>query len=179
MEKSFKSGTDINDAKKAHSSIEKYIDIQYKEKITSLKEQEELLKKEQQEQFENTKKIILEQTEHFGVKLDKQTRTKIFDSMYKPIEKDKSGKPLNKIQKYAQENPVDFNIALGTAFVLTNGFKDFSKIGGIIGKTVQQKAIKDFEEKLKTGDLPLNNDSDQTSNITSIGYDELNINFDE
>ena len=80
--------------------------------------------------------------------MDSKTRQKAYDAVTKPVYKTQDGRQLTAIQKYAEEHPVEFRKALGTYFVLTNGFQG---IGELLNKEVRkqvQSHLNRFDENL-------------------------------
>lgn len=145
VQKSFNSGSDIDDAKEALKSTREYVQEEYDTlREEAIKDQEEINKR-MKEEAETLRKSILEDKDAFGdMNLDKNTRKKIFDSISKPIYKDpNTGEMFTAIQKYQNENRVEFLKNLGLIFTLTNGFKSFDSL---INKEVTRKVSKSMKE---------------------------------
>jgi hypothetical protein len=144
IQKSFDDGTDIDDAKEAFNSCKEF----YKQRIDDfqqeMEERQQAQKANEQKQFSSLKKHILD-TESFydGVKVDKQTRQKAYDSITKPIYKDEQGNYMNALQKYQREHPTEFMENVALLFALTEEFKNVNKL---THKKVQQGIKKGFEE---------------------------------
>ena len=74
--------------------------------------------------------------------------------MTKPIYKDENtGRLLTAVQKYQQDNPLEFLKQLGLWYVLTDGGKDM--VGFTKGKvrSEKHKAMRELENKLKATSL--------------------------
>ena len=115
VEKSLADGTDIEDAKEAFESCHDF----YKNHVDSVQKQFEARKKQLQDneekQYNNLKKHILDTDSFYdGIKVDKATRQKAYDSITKPVYKDDEGNYLTALQKYQRENPMEFmeNVAM-------------------------------------------------------------------
>ena len=155
IEKSFKAGSDIEDAKDALEALNKFYKDGYAKVQQEAKEKTEAYKKAQQEQSDKFKKMLLEDEVSLGdTKLDKKTCQRVFDAVSKPVYKDpQSGRLLTSVQKFQQENPLEFLKQLGIWFVLTDGGKNLS---GLLRKEVQtekNKAVKELARKINSSSL--------------------------
>lgn len=156
LEKSFKAGTDIDDAKEALISNREYFNNLYKDLVNSAKQEEENFIKERTKQAEEIKKSILETEEIFeGINLDKATRQRIFDNISKPIYKDSEGNYLTALQKFEVENRTEFIQKLGAIFTLTDGFKNFDKL-------VKPKVTKAVKKNISSIERAINNTARDT-----------------
>ena len=152
VEKSFRAGTDIEDAKESLTGNKDFYKGQYDDLIKEGKEAEAKEAKKQKEQAEELKKSILTEKKVFGdIEIDKNTRQRVYDSIAKPIYKDPdSGEYLTAVQKYQRENPVEFSKNLGLLFTLTDGFKNIDTlVGGKVKKEVK-KGLRELETKIRS-----------------------------
>ena len=152
VEKSFRAGTDIEDAKESLTGNKDFYKGQYDDLIKEGKEAEAKEAKKQKEQAEELKKSILTEKKIFGdIEIDKNTRQRVYDNIAKPIYKDPdSGKLLTAVQKYQRENPVEFSKNLGLLFTLTDGFKNIDTlVGGKVKKEVK-KGLRELETKIRS-----------------------------
>jgi hypothetical protein len=152
VEKSFRAGTDIEDAKESLTGNKDFYKGQYDDLIKEGKEAEAKEAKKQKEQAEELKKSILTEKKVFGdIEIDKNTRQRVYDNVAKPIYKDPdSGEYLTAVQKYQRENPVEFSKNLGLLFTLTDGFKNIDAlVGGKVKKEVK-KGLRELETKIKS-----------------------------
>lgn len=152
VNKSFNTGSDIEDAKEALNSTKNYFTEQYEDLIAEAKEQEEAEKAEIKKRAEQLKKSILEDKEVFeGLSLDKQTRSRVYDSITKPIYKDpESGEYLTALQKYEKDNKTDFMKKLGVLFTLTDGFSNLEKLIKPTVKKQVNKSLRELEHTINT-----------------------------
>lgn len=81
-----------------------------------------------------------------GVKINSQTKEKIFASASSPVKID-GDKILNDVMESYQDQ--DYKIRLHAMHVITNGFKDFSKFNA----TIKTNAVKQLDDKLKTSSV--------------------------
>lgn len=145
VEKSFKNGDDIEDAKEALNGNKEYFKGKYNDLVKEAKEEEKKTQKKMKEQAAKLKDSILTDSKVFGeIEVDKATRQKIYDNISKPIYKDpESGQVLTAVQKYEMENRTDFLKYLGLCFTLTNGFKN---LDGLVKNKVKKEVKKGFRE---------------------------------
>lgn len=127
--KSIDDGTDIDDAKEAYQSCKNF----YKQRIQTyekyLEDTKRSAKENEERQYNNLKKQIVDTEDFFGgVKVDKNTRQKAYDSLTKPVYKDENGNYLTAMQKYQRENPMDFMKNVALMYSLTDGFKNIDKL---------------------------------------------------
>ena len=178
MEKSFSAGTDVEDAKEALESNKEYFSKAYQTSVNKAKEAIEAEKKTLQRQAEELKKNILNTEEPYeGIKLNKDRRQKIFDSITKVVGKAADGRGLNVIQKYELENPVEFKQKLATLFELTDGFKKLDVlVQGKVNKETR-KSLRELEHTLKNtptysdGRLRLANGSEDEDSYQGMRLD--------
>ena len=152
VEKSFRAGTDIEDAKESLTGNKDFYKGQYDDLIKEGKEAEAKEAKKQKEQAEELKKSILTEKKIFGdIEIDKNTRQRVYDNVAKPIYKDPdSGEYLTAVQKYQREHPVEFSKNLGLLFTLTDGFKNIDTlVGGKVKKEVK-KGLRELETKIRS-----------------------------
>ena len=152
VEKSFRAGTDIEDAKESLTGNKDFYQGQYDDLIKEGKEAEAKEAKKQKEQAEELKKSILIEKKVFGdIEIDKNTRQRVYDNIAKPIYKDPdSGEYLTAVQKYQREHPVEFSKNLGLLFTLTDGFKNIDTlVGGKVKKEVK-KGLRELETKIRS-----------------------------
>lgn len=181
LDKSINGGTDIEDAKEALISNRDFFKKGYKTLIEESKgevEKEKNLQKKQAEEFR--KKMLETEIPFEGVKLDKKVRQTIYDNATKAVAKGEDGTMLTAIQRYEQENPIDFRYKLATIFTLTDGFKNLD--GLVKGKVKKEttNSLRELEHTLRggstlgNGSLRLANGLGEDNN-TSLGL-KLDIN---
>ena len=154
VQKSFNSGTDIEDAKEALASNKEFFQNEYNNLIKEAQEERKKEAQERKEQAEKLKKSILEDTNVFGdIQIDKATRQRVFDNISKPVYKDpETGELFTAIQKYEMENSTEFLKNVGLLFTLTNGFKNLDGL-------VKGKVRKEVKKGLRELEHTLNNTS--------------------
>ena len=152
VKKSFDGGTDVEDALEALSSNAEYFKEKYTEAIEEAEEEKRRAIEDRNKEAEKLKKDIMENDTFFGdIKLDRNTRQKVYDSISKPVYKDpKTGRVLTAVQKYQMENSTEFIKNVGLLLTLTDGFKNLnSVIQGKVKKEVK-KGIKNLESTLNS-----------------------------
>lgn len=160
-------GTDVDDAKDALQGIKDFYNNKYKEILDSAKENEKKLAEERTKQSENLKKSIMEDKNLYGdVDIDKVTRTKIYDFITKPVYKDSNGNYMTALQKYQSENTIEAMKNFAICYTLTNGFKDWSKLGSKQAKREVKKGLANLEKVIN---------STSRNNDGSLGF----VSFDE
>ena len=150
VQKSFNSGTDIEDAKEALASNKEFFQNEYNNLIKEAQEEEKRSEQERKEQADKLKKSILEDAKVFGeIQLDKGTRQRVFDNISKPIYKDPdTGELFTALQKYEMDNRTDFLKNVGLLFTLTDGFKNLDNlVKGKVRKEVK-KGLRELEHTI-------------------------------
>ena len=174
VDKSFKSGSDIEDAKDALAALNKFYRGGYENLQKATKDRADAARKAQQKQADDFRKMILEDDLKFGEsKLDKRTCQKVFDAVSKPVYKDPdTGQLLTEIQKFQRENPMEFLKQLGMWYVLTDGGKNTDSLVKGQVRAERNKGIRELERKINTSAF----DSDGSLKYMSgeqIGNDSL------
>ena len=154
VQKSFSSGTDIEDAKEALASNKEFFQSEYDNIIRETKEEEQKEVEKRKKQAEDLRRSILEDNKIFGdLQVDKVTRRKIYDNISKPVYKDpETGELFTAIQKYEMENRPEFLKNIGVLFTLTDGFKNLDNL-------VKNKVRKEVKKGLRELEHTLNNTS--------------------
>lgn len=150
MERSFKSGSDVDDAKDALIALKKFYKTGYDNVRAEAKKQVVEAEKNERERADKFKRMVLDDELKFGdTVLDQRTKQKVFDAVSKPVYKDKeTGQMLTQIQKMQKENPLEFLKQLGMWFVLTDGGKNPT---GLVKQQVlseKNKGIRELERKI-------------------------------
>lgn len=179
VDKSFKAGTDLEDAKDALVSNKEYFSESYESLIEEGKKRDQEIVANQNKQKEDLKKSLLEDKEVFkGVTLDKNTRQQVWDNLTKPVHKDDKGNYYSAIQKYERENKSDFMKKIGVLFTLTNGFKDIEKLVGVRVSQEKKSSLRDLEKVLKQNSSIQGGSLDFMSGVSGELDENANINLD-
>lgn len=153
VNRSVESGKDIDDAKKALSSLKKYYQKAYDDEVNEAKKEYDKHMAAQKKQLEELKTSVLEDKENFyeQFELNKSARQKVFDVIAKPSVVDGDNK-LTPLQAFIKNDPNKANKIIGTLYVLTDGFTKFDGImKGTVKKQVRQ-SVKNLEKALTTVD---------------------------
>lgn len=155
IEKSFRSGSDIEDAKDALDALNKFYNDGYKKVQDDAKKQAEAARESQKKQSEDFRKLVLEDDVKLGdTKLDKKTCQRVFDAVSKPVYKDpESGKLLTAVQKFQKEKPLEFLKQLGMWYVLTDGGKNADGFTKERLRVEKNKGIKELERKINSSSI--------------------------
>lgn len=170
-QKSFDAGTDIDDAILAVQDLKKFYSEGYDKVRNEAKTVRENKLKGEKEQIKILEKKFLNTEEPIkGVKLNKAERDKLYKQFTTFVDKDEQGNPLNAIQKYAKENPSEYQYIINTLYYLTDGFKELNKVVGKEVKNRTKSALSDLEKTLRnpnssigTGGLEFGNDKSPDS----------------
>lgn len=155
LEKSFKAGSDVEDAKDALEALKKFYTQGYeKVKQDSKKRQEEALNA-QKKQSEDFRKMVVESEVKIGdTVLDSRTCQRIYDAVSKPVYKDPTtGQLLTAVQKFQKEQPLEFLKQLGMWFVLTDGGKNTEGFTKEQLRAEKNKSIKELGRKINASSL--------------------------
>ena len=152
VDKSMKSGTDIEDAKEALTALQQFYHESYVRIQKEAEDNAKALRERQKKDGEAFRKMILEDEIKIGDNpLDKRTRQQVYDAVSKPVYKDPdTGELLTQVQKFQRENPMEFLKQLGLWYVLTNGGKN---VEGLVKEQVRaekNKGIRELERKINS-----------------------------
>ena len=155
LEKSFKSGSDIEDAKDALNALGSFYKSGYDKLQKDTKAQADAAREAQKQNAEKFRKMVLDEEISIGEsKLDKKTRQRVFDAVSKPVYKDPdTGQLLTQVQKFQKENPLEFLKQLGMWFVLTEGGKNASGFVKEQVRAEKNKGIRELERKINSSNL--------------------------
>lgn len=155
LEKSFRAGTDVDDAQDALESLTANYQQGYEKILNDAKQKKAEEKAQQQKSIADFRKMVFDDELKIGDSvLDKVTRQKVYDAVMKPVYKDpESGQLLTAFQKYIRENPLEYYKQMGMWFVLTDGGKNIDKITKGQVKVEKAKAIKELERKINSSSL--------------------------
>lgn len=155
IEKSFQSGSDVEDAKDALDALNSFYKSGYQKLLDEAQAAADNQKKLQQQNSEKFRKMVLDDEIEFGSsKLDNRTKQQIFDAVSKPVWKDPdTGQLLTKVQKFQKENPLEFLKQLGMWFVLTDGGKSPDKLVKEQVRVEKNKGIRELERKINSSAL--------------------------
>lgn len=152
VDKSMKSGTDIEDAKEALIALQQFYHESYVRLQRDAEDNARAIRERQKKDGETFRKMILEDEIKIGDNpLDKRTRQQVYDAVSKPVYKDPdTGELLTQVQKFQRENPMEFLKQLGLWYVLTNGGKN---VEGLVKEQVRaekNKGIRELERKINS-----------------------------
>lgn len=149
LSRSIDAGEDsiLEDARESLSSLKEVQKLEFQRQQEQVAEQRRI-QAEQQEKMDNDLKNSIYSTEEIidGVKLSKEIKDRMYDTMTKVVTKNENGVLENQLMKDRRENPIEFDTKLYYMYELTKGFKDFSKITN----TTRSAVVSDFEKTLRS-----------------------------
>lgn len=168
-------GTDIEDAKDALESNKQFYQDEYNKLIEDSKKEADAERQRVRKEAQEFRKAVLEKEKIFGdVQVDKATRQKAFDAMTRIVGKNAGGDPVTAVQKFADENPVEFRSVLGIMWAMTDGFKE---LGNVLKQDINKKVrsnLKEVENRIKgsapRGGSPKFIGGDEGSSHSSQGW---------
>lgn len=141
VDRSFDSGKDVDDSKKALAFCREYFDNGYKKAVAEAKENRQKQIEANKQRAEAMRTSIMDGKGYLeDLKVDKGTRERIYDYIGKPEHELKGedgksvrgadGRPvkISGLTKYVREHTDEANKLLATILVLTDEGKDFSKL---------------------------------------------------
>lgn len=136
----------LEDAKESLESL-KEVQNRKLHDLAQAREQERIELAKRQEKVDNDLKNTIYSSKEIikGLKVNKATKDRIYNSITKVVDTDEHGNAENKLMKHRRENPIDFDVKLYYLYELTGGFKDFSKLVA----RGESSAISDLEKAIR------------------------------
>lgn len=162
VEKSFKLGNDLEDAKSALDDNKDFFKKEYDKLISDAREEEINQQKEIEKQQKQLKDSFFDKQEVFkGISITDSIRQKAYDSITKPVHEDKdTNRKLTAIQYHEKTNRQDFLKKLGFIYAITDGFKDLTNLAKPIANKEIKKGLNALESAInntaRTSDGNLN-----------------------
>ncbi len=175
VEKSFKAGSDIDDAKDALESLTTFYSEGYKNVQEDARKKADERRASQKKQADSFRKLVLDDEVRLGeTKLDKRTCQKVYDAVSKPVYKDPdTGQLMTAVQKFQKEQPLEFLKQLGMWYVLTDGGKNIDGLTKGQVTAEKNKAIKELGRKINTSALNRDGSLQLASGSGPDGVDPL------
>lgn len=150
LEKSFKSGSDVDDAKDALEALKKFYNDGYAKVRKDAKDQAEAMRASQKKQADDLRKMILDEDVKLGdTKLDKKTCNRVYDAISKPVYKDpETGRLMTALQQFQKEHPLEFIKQIGMWYVLTDGGKNMDGFTKPQVRAEKNKSIRELSRKI-------------------------------
>lgn len=145
LKKSFDSGNDKEDALEALRSNLDYYTKGYNDIIEDAKKAQKQEIERRRKQAEDLKNSIFDEKDMFGKQdVKRNIRQRAFDAISKPFYKDPdTGIQYTEIQKYQNDNPVEYMKNMSMLYALTDGFKN---VEGLFKNEVNKRVKKGFSE---------------------------------
>lgn len=139
---SFQMQTDIEDAFEARELLKNDFQSKYDTLLEQKKEAHQISINQLKEKIDTTEMVL------GALKLTPKMKEEIHKNMVTKLDTDDDGKPLNKLDVWIKENPIDSKIVLNALFVATNGFKNLGRLGDV----AKNKTAAMLEEKLRSAE---------------------------
>lgn len=175
VDKSFRAGTDIDDARENLDFLIKSIRGMYRELVETRKREEEEREQRRQEYHENLAKSIIDEDGYTG-SLSDNTKRRILDNLSRPTTKLRDGRIVTPIQKFQSEHPAEWQRITAELFTITDGFTDFSALGRREARKQINKGMANLEKALKSGSTRSSGGSYRYAN--NMGGDDPEENYD-
>lgn len=167
VEKSFKAGLDIDDAKDSLKNLIEGTKKEYNDYIESKKKEQDDERKSQEKFMSDVQNEIMNGKILGDLDIDKKTREKIYNNYAAQTERDENGYKLTKIQEYQKTHPVEFVKNMSILFTLTDGFKNLDRLV----KNKVEKGIKKERSSFEDALRKTNVSSDGTLNFVTNAND--------
>lgn len=149
VERSFKAGTDLEDAQEALKSNQEFWNNSYNKLLAQNKQEYEDMQEVARKESAEITEFLLGKNQVYGeLTVDKSTRQKAYDFIMKPIELDEDGNKVTACQKMQLENRADFYKNVALCYALTDGFKNLDKVTKQVSKKEAKSSVKELEKKL-------------------------------
>ena len=159
-------GEDVQDATNALKRIKDFT-------ISNFESQKKAIQEEQDNVNKSIKEFIDKKSEFInGIKLDDNDREKLYKQITTPVARDKEGNPLSKYGKALKDDPSATRATVEYLFMITDGFKDFSKLTN----TIESSKTKELDDLLRSNSSSFtqgNNNPKFTDTTTSFLVDDL------
>lgn len=151
IERSFNEGHDIEDAKEARDSLKTAFQKDYDDMIVSQEKRKQEEEQKQKAFFTEAARRVHDTSNMFGINLSEDTRRNVFNFAFKSEQDPKTGEFDTPLSRYANENPIEFGIIVGSLYELTDGFKKLGNITSIVEKNAQTKGASRLANLLRQG----------------------------
>lgn len=132
-------GEDLEDATKSLGRIKEFTTSEFQKRQEAEKAKEESVNKDIK-QFIDKKKEFID-----GIDIDENQKEKLYKQITTPVARDKAGTILSKYGKALKDDPIEMRVTTEYLFMITDGFKDFSKLNN----TIETAKTKELDTLLK------------------------------
>lgn len=180
LEKSFKSGSDVDDAKDALVALKKFYNDGYDKIQKDAKKRADDARASQKKQAEDLKKMILEDDVKLGeTKLDKKTCNRVYDAISKPVYKDPdTGRLMTALQQFQKEHPLEFLKQIGMWYVLTEGGKNMDGFTKSQVRAQKNESIRELSRKINASSFNADGSLNYLSGSGGKGGDDILLSDD-
>lgn len=150
VNKSFKAGTDIEDAKDARDVVMQSLQGSYQRMLNNQKAQRDneiaASQRFQQSVYDS---VANDDGRMFG-SLTANTKRLVLNNLMNRSIRLNDGSSMTPVEAYAAQDPVGFQKAVGVIFTLTDGFKNFDRLGDIKANRSVKRGIAGLEKALRS-----------------------------
>lgn len=149
VSKSFKAGTDIEDAKDARDTVMQALQGRYNQAMQERKYQMDQAQAANA-QFQDSVigSIANDDGRMFG-SLTENTKRLVANNLMNRSVRLRDGSMMTPVEAYAAQDPVGFQKIIGVMYTLTNGFRDFDRLGDIKANRSMKRGIAGLERALR------------------------------
>lgn len=151
VNKSFKAGTDLEDAQEARSTIYGALRDRYDGVMSERAEAQ----RQAYAARDGYNRALYDSVVHDDGRmvgdLTENTKRMVIGNMFSRSVRMGDGSVATPIEAMAATDPVRFQKAIGIAFTLTNGFRDFDRLAGVKAGRAVKKGIEGLERALRGG----------------------------
>lgn len=151
VDKSFKAGTDLEDAKDARSTIYDALRERYDGAMNERAEAQRKAYAAREEYNRALYDSVMNDDGRMVGDLTENTKRKVLGNMFGRTVRMRDGSVATPIEAMAASDPVTFQKAIGLAFTLTNGFRDFDRLAGVKAGKAVKRGIQGLEMALRGG----------------------------
>ena len=150
VNKSFKAGTDIEDARDARDVVMRSLQGSYQQLLNNQKAQRDneaaASQRFQQSVYDS---VANDDGRMFG-SLTANTKRLVLNNLMNRSIRLNDGSSMTPVEAYAAQDPVGFQKAVGVIFTLTDGFRNFDRLGDIKANRSVKRGIAGLEKALRS-----------------------------
>ena len=147
VDKSFKAGTDIEDARESLAGLRRTVSDSYTRMVEQSRKQQEEMRQKQEQSRQALEKEIMTGQGYTG-NLSEQMRRRIVNNSMVPSERTPDGKPCTPLQKFCMYDPSATRI-LGELFTVTDGFRNLGVLADSKVRKGVSRGLASMERKLQ------------------------------
>ena len=151
VNKSFKAGTDLEDAKEARATIHDALHERYDSAMSERAAAQQQAHAAREGYNRALYDSVVNDDGRMVGDLTENTKRMVLGNMFGRTVRMNDGSVATPIEAMAASDPVTFQKAIGLAFTLTNGFRDFDRLAGVKAGRAVKRGIEGLEKALRGG----------------------------